>query len=69
MPLHLARAARNAGSLRGVRQFAAGPKRDCRKINKLLVANRGEISARISRACHELDIDTLAIYAKEDANG
>ena len=38
-------------------------------LTTLLVANRGEISARISRACHELDIDTLAIYAKEDAMG
>ncbi|MET3698127.1 pyruvate carboxylase [Bacillus oleivorans] len=36
------------------------------KINKLLVANRGEIAIRIFRACTELDIRTVAIYSKED---
>ncbi|NLI67485.1 MAG: pyruvate carboxylase [Bacilli bacterium] len=38
-----------------------------RKINKLLVANRGEIAIRIFRACTELGIDTVAIYSKEDS--
>ncbi|WP_102348990.1 pyruvate carboxylase [Bacillus sp. Marseille-P3661] len=37
-----------------------------RKINKVLVANRGEIAIRIFRACTELDIRTVAIYSKED---
>ncbi len=37
-----------------------------RKINKILVANRGEIAIRIFRACTELDIRTVAIYSKED---
>ncbi len=37
-----------------------------RKINKVLAANRGEIAIRIFRACTELDIDTVAIYSKED---
>ncbi|MCG7332338.1 pyruvate carboxylase [Salinicoccus roseus] len=36
------------------------------KINKLLVANRGEIAIRIFRACTELDITTVAIYSNED---
>ena len=37
-----------------------------RKINKVLAANRGEIAIRIFRACTELNIDTVAIYSKED---
>ncbi|GAB3069355.1 pyruvate carboxylase [Salinicoccus sesuvii] len=36
------------------------------RINKLLVANRGEIAIRIFRACTELDITTVAIYSNED---
>ncbi len=35
-------------------------------INKILVANRGEIAIRILRAANELDIKTVAIYATED---
>ncbi len=37
-----------------------------RKIKKVLAANRGEIAIRIFRACSELDIQTVAIYSKED---
>ncbi len=36
-------------------------------INKLLVANRGEIAARIIRTCKENDIKTVAIYSEADA--
>ena len=36
------------------------------KINKLLVANRSEISIRVMRAAAELGISTVAIYAEED---
>lgn len=35
-------------------------------IKKLLIANRGEIAVRISRAATELDIPTIAIYTYED---
>jgi pyruvate carboxylase len=38
-----------------------------KKINKVLVANRGEIAIRIFRACTELNIRTVAIYSNEDA--
>ncbi|GEL14550.1 pyruvate carboxylase [Pediococcus cellicola] len=36
-------------------------------MKKVLVANRGEIATRIFRACKELSLQTVAIFAKEDA--
>jgi pyruvate carboxylase len=37
-------------------------------MKKVLVANRGEIAIRVFRACTELKIPTVAIFAEEDAN-
>jgi pyruvate carboxylase len=37
-----------------------------RKIRRLLVANRSEITIRVFRAAAELGIGTIAIYAEED---
>ncbi len=35
-------------------------------IEKLLIANRGEIALRIHRACHEMGIRTVAVHSTAD---
>jgi acetyl-CoA carboxylase biotin carboxylase subunit len=38
------------------------------KIQKLLIANRGEIALRIHRACHEMGIKTVAVHSTADSD-
>lgn len=37
-------------------------------INKILIANRGEIAVRIIRACREMGIKTVAVFSTADRN-
>lgn len=37
-------------------------------LNKILIANRGEIALRILRACKELGIKTVAVHSDIDRN-
>jgi len=38
------------------------------KLEKVLIANRGEIALRILRACKELDIGTVAVHSTADSD-
>ena len=37
-------------------------------LDKVVIANRGEIALRILRACHEMGIKTVAVHSSVDSN-
>ncbi len=37
-------------------------------LDKIVIANRGEIALRIQRACRELGIKTVAVHSSADAS-
>ena len=41
--------------------------KDNRPLRRLLIANRGEIAIRIARSAADLGIETVAVYAEDDA--
>ena len=51
-----------------VRPAAGRHRLDAMPIQKLLIANRGEIALRIHRACHEMGIKTVAVHSTADTD-
>lgn len=49
-----------------LRLFSSTPDFDNRRIEKILIANRGEIACRIVRTAKRLGIRTVAVYSDAD---
>jgi len=46
---------------------ASSPAAPSKLFDKILIANRGEISCRVARTCRKMGIKTAAIYSDADA--
>ncbi len=51
----------------GAGESAAEPTPPAKTLQRVLIANRGEIAIRIARACGELGIPSVAIFAEDDS--
>ena len=56
-----------SGIDRRIRRSTGGSK-GARLLQKILIANRGEIAIRVMRTCRELSIATVALYSDLDRN-